>query len=290
MTWRSLAAGLLAGAGLLAWAAPARADDTVRLKLTPGNTAPTVNLKGTGDDAEVMDVGGRGGFHGGHVGHGGFHGGHVGFHGGHVGFHGSHVGFSHVGFRGGFGHVGFTRVGFGRVGFVGSRGWGWGRGGWGRWGWGWGGWGWGGWGWGWGSPGFIGVYPWQPIYAPSWPCSPWDWPISDTTFVTPSYDLRGSNSAPELAPYPQLVPPNGGPRTYPYDGGPAVPVPMPKAAPDQLNVPRTLPDAPTDRAVALPASGGSKFAYPAYGDKPQKTQFAADRVEKKNEPVVKKAP
>src|SRR5262249_60549426 len=93
MTWRSLAAGLLTGIGLLAWTASARAGDTVPLKLTPGNTAPTVNLKGTGDDAEVMDVAGRGGFRGSV---------------GHVGF--SRGGFSHVGgFRGGFSHVGFSR-------------------------------------------------------------------------------------------------------------------------------------------------------------------------------------
>src|SRR5262245_49362580 len=149
MTWRSLAAGVLAGVGLLAWAAPASAGDTVPLKLTPTDNTPTFNLKGSGDDAEVMDIAARGGFRGsvGHVGfsRGGFT--HVGF--SRVGF--SHAGFSrgftHVGFNRGFSHVGFSRGGFGRVGFVGARGWGWGGwgGGWGRWGrWGWPGWGWGG--------------------------------------------------------------------------------------------------------------------------------------------------
>jgi hypothetical protein len=130
----------------------------------------------------------------------------------------------------------------------------------------------------------------QPVFAPSWPCSPWDWQISGSSYATPSYGLVGSSSPYETVPYPQPLPADVAPRTYPYDGGPAVPVPMPRPVPEEFN-PQPQPDVPPGtRAVSLPASGGSKFAYPAYGDKPQKTQFAADRVEKKDAPVVKKTP
>jgi hypothetical protein len=286
MTWRSLAAGLLAGVGLLAFAAPAGAGDTVRLKLTPKDDTPTFNLKGSGD-ADVIDVAARGGFLGGGFHGGGFHGG--GFHGG--GFHGG--GFHGGGFRGGFGHAGFRGYGYRGFGY-GYRGFGYGYRGFGY--------GWRGYGYGYYWPFYGGYYSsyyypsyYYPYYVDPYYYSPYDYysvyPISGVSVATPSFSLRlGSTSALQSVPYPQALPPDAAPRTYPYDGGPAVPVPMPKDAPDQLNAPRPLPDAPADRSVSLPASGGSKFAYPAYGDKPQKTQFAADRVEKKNDPVVKKTP
>jgi hypothetical protein len=275
MTWRSLAAGLLAGAGLLACAASADAGDTVRLKLTPQDDTPTFNLKGSGD-ADVIDVAHRGGFHGGY--------GHVGYHGyGHHGY--GYHGYGHHGYGyHGYGHHGYGYRGYG-YGYRGYAGFGYGyrsfyRGYYGYY------------------PRYYGYYASYPYYyaapyyySPSLDCYPPLYPISDVTVATPSFSLRlGSTAAVESVPYPQLLSPDAAPRTYPYDGGPAVPVPLPKAAPEQLTPPRPLPDAPADRSVSLPASGGSKFAYPAYGDKPQKTQFAADRVEKKNDPVVKKTP
>jgi hypothetical protein len=71
----------------------------------------------------------------------------------------------------------------------------------------------------------------------------------------------------------QLMPPatpDGG-STYPYDGGPDNPVPMPKrTAPAPLKV------APGGKVVSLPPKR-EKLAYPAYGEQPGHGSFAVDR-------------
>jgi hypothetical protein len=79
----------------------------------------------------------------------------------------------------------------------------------------------------------------------------------------------------ETAPMPRECPDDG---TFPYDGGPRVPVPMPKAAP--LGAPPGAGGV-DGRPVSLPAAP-KKLTYPAYGEqpreRPQRTPFAADRT------------
>jgi hypothetical protein len=80
-----------------------------------------------------------------------------------------------------------------------------------------------------------------------------------------------------LRPYlDALTPPQpyAGPQTYPYNGDPQDSVPMPKAVPEPTAVPPST--IPTGRLVSMPARPSS-FAFPAYGDAPTRTSFAADR-------------
>jgi hypothetical protein len=68
-----------------------------------------------------------------------------------------------------------------------------------------------------------------------------------------------------------LMPPaqEGGP-TYPYDGGPQDPVPVPKkTAPAPMKV------TPGTKVVSMPQR--EKLSYPAYGESLRRTSFAVDR-------------
>jgi hypothetical protein len=67
--------------------------------------------------------------------------------------------------------------------------------------------------------------------------------------------------APEAPPAP--VPAEDGP-TYPYDGGPRDPVPMP--GPDE---------GPTATSAWLPPEAGRKWTYPAYGEAPRRAPLTA---------------
>jgi hypothetical protein len=214
MTWRSLTAGLLAGVGFLVCAATAQAQDTVRLKLNPTNDAPTLNLRGSANDADITDVAYRG------YGHRGFGGGY-----GHRGYGG--YGYGHRGFGYGYGHRGYG-YGYGFRGYgYGFRGYGYGYG--------------------------YGYYPrayyYTPYYYSPYYYSPDYCPIGNTTISTPYVTVSIGSNTNDLKSPPKAVP---------------------------------------DRAVSLPASSGSKFAYPAYGEKPRQTDFAADRVEKIPAPVIVK--
>jgi hypothetical protein len=86
-----------------------------------------------------------------------------------------------------------------------------------------------------------------------------------------------------LNPYAQRqdsAPPAGS-LTYPYDGGPADPVPMPKAPQTEEKKPSAPPMVPLEgRTVSLPAKPAAKpkYTYPAYGEEPGRTGFAQDRV------------
>ena len=114
-----------------------------------------------------------------------------------------------------------------------------------------------------------------PVYyysAPYYYC-----PISDTAPTMPyatTLGLRAGYTAPQSAPdavtAPAPLPPADG--TYPYDGGPANPVPQPSARPA---APATPPVPLEGRPVSLPAPE-KKYTYPAYGE--GKTSFAQDRV------------
>jgi hypothetical protein len=268
-------------------------DDTFRLG---GNIeAKTTTLTYDGNsEIELMrgvrgGVGGRGGFVGGR---GGFVGGRGGFVAGRGGFVAGRGGF--VAGRGGFvaGRGGFVG---GRAVFVGGRGFvGWG-GGWRNVGWGnpwWGGWRgvgwvnpwWGvGWRGGWGGGVWGGVGPdwsdWSNFNGfgctSAYYDSTFGYPVSmgitgypPVTYGSPNYAVQGQQQfAPESLPMP--YPAAGG--TFPYDGGPVNPIPMPKASdvPVIQPVPKivlgnsSLGSVPAQR---LSGQGSSVFTYPAYGD------------------------
>lgn len=78
---------------------------------------------------------------------------------------------------------------------------------------------------------------------------------SPATVVQPSRGLPPQQANPPFAPSPG---------TFPYDGGPANPVPMPAPTPAPMTHPQSVP-ALELRQVSFPSSR-LKFAYPAYGD------------------------
>ena len=266
-----MGAAIVAALGL--WASPAWAQFSEVKTLRLGDV-PTMKLGKTGIDADTELVRHSGGFsRGGSFSRGGgFH--HSGFH---SGFHngGFHNGFHHNGFHhNGFHHNGFNRSFF----FAGFR------------------------------PSFYGYrnfyspyyYPRYSLYAggygydygygyrPSYYYAPpvyyyypsCSYPISLTTTTFSAY-----SPVMPLAPQDGGPVPGGGPvprpggvedGTYPYDGGPASPVPMPKADPVPSRDPVRPTPKPEGRIVSLPASTTS-FAYPAYGEKAAPTSFAQDR-------------
>jgi hypothetical protein len=107
-------------------------------------------------------------------------------------------------------------------------------------------------------------------------------PIS-TTVVTPPTILNGREALPlpSISGYPPATPatppmPPAQPGTFSYDGGPSVPVPLPRrdVAPLPLPAPAPTP-APMsvppnvqgkDRIISLPGATPKKYSYPAYGE------------------------
>jgi len=64
---------------------------------------------------------------------------------------------------------------------------------------------------------------------------------------------------------PSTIPPAN---TFPYDGGPSAPVPMPMPdAPSSAPVPQTVPSDSNSLKVSFPSSTKKPFTYPAYGQK-----------------------
>jgi hypothetical protein len=282
--------GLLLAAGLLVPAFSARAGNTIQPDSRPdpisAQRAADLALDDN-DDLYMVASRGGGGFRGGVSGHsfgGGFRGGFAGgFRGGfvaHRGFVGgvrssfvAHRGFvggfrggfvAHRGFVGGFrgGFVGGFRGGFiggFRGGFVGFRPWGFG------------------WPYAWGYYG----YPWG-YYG-----YPWGFYSSFATPCVVSGVTVGVNTVPgiqgriiqsgEVLPPPMTPVPRGG--TYPYDGGPLNPVPMPSQEEGPADAPRGVirPDPRVVAAVLSMSEGKGKWAYPAYGEQPRRTSFATDR-------------
>lgn len=266
------AAGVLTTAGVLAFALPVRAGDTHRLSLTAGAAStPTLSLVDDGKSADTVDVRWGGGFRGGYGGYRGgygYHGGYGGYRGGYGGYYGGYRG----GYYGGFGgyrggYYGGYRGGYG--GYYGGY-----RGGYG---------------------GYYGGYGYYPSYygsayyyaAPVYYYSPpvyyggsCLYPSAGATAPTLSLSVTSIPrqvviDAPPTLRQPAVefvAPPAGGPTlsqpidpTFPYDGGPRTPAPMPKADP----APDLKPSAaPLDgRSVSLPsAKAPGKLAYPAYGE------------------------
>ncbi len=92
-------------------------------------------------------------------------------------------------------------------------------------------------------------------------------PISLTTTLEAQTSSVGGASYSVTRPGAERLPPplpKSSDGTFPYDGGPDNPVPMPKAEPDPASTPRLF-RVPETRPVSLPAKGG-KFSYPAYGE------------------------
>jgi hypothetical protein len=270
----------LATAGLLAAGPLVRAGDTFRLGLDQKD-APTLTLGGAdASDADTYEVGrgGGGGHGGGGRGGGGFHGGGRG-----GGYHAAYRGGG--GYRGGYGRGGYGYgrggYGYGRGGYGYGRGWygGYGRGWYGGYGRGWyggygngwyGGWGWpyyyGGYGYpyGWGYSSYWPYYSGSPYYSAYYSPS---YVYPSTTVVAPPVGLSGApvdaqtlpDPSLETAPFPGAVPPAG---TFPYDGGPRNPPPMPRAEPAPMGAPAVVPS--DGRAVSLPLK--AKYSYLAYGE------------------------
>ena len=116
-----------------------------------------------------------------------------------------------------------------------------------RGGWGWGGWGWGGWGWGWPgwwNNGSWGGIPSYYVYAPTY----------STPVIYPGISGPG-----ETMPYDDAPSSDG---TYPYDGGPRVPVPLPRPDP----APKGSKADEPDRTTAARIAARPKYRYPAYGE------------------------
>jgi hypothetical protein len=230
---RRWATRLLAVAGLLTSAVAAQAGETVRLVLPANSDAPTLTLGNASADADTLDVRWGGGhFHGGYA--RGFHGG---FYGGYArGFHGGFYG-GGVAYRGYYGFRASYSTGYAYY------------------------------------PGYYGYSTYY--YYPSYSCYPISQPV---VTVTPSIALNIRPATPIMPPadappaqlqtLPRPVPavPNDG--TYPYDGGPRVPVPMPQVEPAPAKTaPR--PTVPLEgRPVSLPAEKTvKKYVYRAYGEK-----------------------
>jgi len=273
-----LTAGLLA----LAVFTPARAaDDDLRLTL-PGAAdaadAPTRTLGATNDDltADTFETRyyGGGGYRGGYGGYRGYGGGYRG------GYYGGYRGGYYGGYRGGY-------YGYGR-GYYGGYGRGLYIGGFGR-GYGYGGYGYGGYGYGYGGYAPVYSYYSYPVY-PSYsyyysPCAVVASSVAPATTldysITPSTPTPSGptlSTTPTTPTTPTLPTPGAGvappmPRadgTYPYNGGPAALVPMPKGE-ETMTLPR-VPTPITDRIVSLevePKTG--KFLYPAYGETPRRS-------------------
>jgi hypothetical protein len=290
-------------------------DDTLKLDLKKGKQAATTNLLGSDDGADTVRVGhgghgggshgggghgggGHGGgghvsaghFHGGHVSASQFHGGHVSashFHGGHVSaghFHGGHVHAGH--FHDAHFHDGHFHGGHFHDGHFHNGAFGWAGSGFGFW------------------PGYD--YPYYSYYYPSSYYSPYFYeplgfyyPSAD--YVGPSvyyapdnyYDYpNGYGLSPGSRPLPtpgrSVMPPATGPEetipmprpqqkggTYPYDGGPANPVPMPQAVSTpsrKAGIPPT-----SDGRLVAAESKAPKYTYQAYGEKPALRKVGEDR-------------
>jgi len=290
MLVRSLA-GLAGVAALFAGAQVASAGDVIPLKSSGSVNAPAITLGYDGNSETELARYARGGFYGGgfrggFYGGGGYRGGFVAFGGYRGGFYGGYRGGYYGGYRGGYygGYYGGYRpyyANYYRPYYYG----------------------------GYYQPYYYGTsYYSTPYYAPSYYSAPCDYgysstylPVTQVGVVQQSTYSIQQPYLPSVTPYgatynaPYAVPqqgisgyngnlpvmppvqPNNG--TYPYDGGPVVPVPMPK---QDLNPAKSTPHAPnTLRLVNLsnqPAQQSSQFSFPAYGEDTRASGFAIDRT------------
>jgi hypothetical protein len=113
-------------------------------------------------------------------------------------------------------------------------------------------------------------FPAPPVYTYTTPGG-----LGVTTYSLPAGNVTYSVTRPPAPGAEQLPPPLPRDETFPYDGGPANPVPRPRAEPGPTSPPRYFHLAPLDDIrVSLPdkATGAKgKFSYPAYGEQPRRT-------------------
>jgi hypothetical protein len=237
------AVGVLAAAGMLLAAASARAADNVMLlKMGSKTEAPATTLAWDGKDADTVDAAYRYGgyrYHG-----GGFH-----YHGGGYGYY--HGGYRYHSFYRPYYYGYYPRYYYPRY----------------------------------YTPGIyfsLGIY--RPYYYYAPPVYYYSYPIypigASVTTMPYAITLNLGRSAPTLQTDPAAppLPPVPAEGTYPYDGGPANPVPMPRAEPAPTSAPATVPL--EGRAVSLPLKP-AKPTYPAYGEETTRpTSSARDRVVK----------
>lgn len=258
MTWHTWKPALALGAVLAATGAASAGDrDTVQLAGGPGgSTTMTLGGRGTAAQAATEDTELARGYHGG--GHyGGYHGGHYGWGGGYGGYRGYYGGY-----RGGYysGYRGYYGGGYYRPYYASYYRPYYGYGG-------------GYYGGGLGYGGFYTNY--YNSYYPSYyggGCGVYLGISGGSAVAGVPTVVPGTNFARpvDTQPMAQPVPP-GGDGTFPYDGGPANPVPLPKIDPQAIP-----PANPSATATDLPVSGKAKspfvpattpYKYKAYGEK-----------------------
>jgi len=267
--------GMAAVAGLVALllgGQQARAqDDTVRLGGSIESKTTTLAFDGQSETTLMRGVrgfvGGRGGVGYSHVGHYG----HVGNY-GHVGHYGNvglyRTNYSSYGYRPYYSSYGYrpyySTYSYGQYynSYYGNSYYG------------------NGYGYGYGYPAY---YPSYSYCAPYYGASYGYYPIAGDVQVGVQPAYRPAVTVIPTQPQPYnptqipMPPADGG--TYPYDGGPVNPIPLPKN-PGGVYQPGT-PVVGDGRIVGLPANqkatSGSGFAYPAYGDNSAPTTFATSR-------------
>jgi hypothetical protein len=132
-----------------------------------------------------------------------------------------------------------------------------------------------------------------PVYIYSTPAYASPISLGVETYSAPGGAATYSVTRPGAGGPEQVQPPlprdGSAPGTFPYDGGPDNPVPMPQA--DPTKVPRLFHMVPLDELrVSLPAqpaqtkdAGRGKYVYPAYGEEPRRADPAGDRNVAKTE-------
>jgi hypothetical protein len=280
MFFRSLV-GLTSVAAFLAGAQVASASDVIPLKGTASYNAQTVTLGNDGNSTTELTRGGRGGggFHGGGFHGGGYRGGYGGYRGGYGGYRGGYYGGYRGGYYGGYrGYYGGYRGYYGGyrgyypyyTGYYPYYG---GYGGYG--GYGYDGLGYGGYGGYYGCNNSLGVGV-VSQYAYSQPYLSSVTPYGSAPVIN-NYGYNGYNNG-YNGNLPVMPPVQSGDGTYPYNGGPTAPVPIPQ---EQVNPAKTAPAAPptTLRLVSTPSQQQqSPYSYPAYGEDSRTSGFAINRT------------
>jgi hypothetical protein len=272
MLWRKVAAGALAAVVCWGWTAAANAGDVFRLGLN--SEAPTFNLKGDGGARDVLPVWGHGGYGAGY--YNGYYSGYYGayyprYYGSYYypRYYGSYYYPSYY-----YGYSYYPRY-YGSYYYY---------------------------------PSYYSYYPGYSYYYPSYYGISFVSPIGcpaggqDVAGLVLTPDGKGTKSdsyKPAVPAGPRKPVPQDG--TYPYDGGPPDPVPMPRVEPAPAGKvrPQTVPL--EGRAVSLPpaAAPKKKYEYLAYGEKPAaadaapetpKRLFAQDRIVVLTADPARKAP
>jgi hypothetical protein len=70
--------------------------------------------------------------------------------------------------------------------------------------------------------------------------------------------------------------------SYPYDGGPTTPIPMPRVLP-KTPAPQPPPIPPAEGQTLSVTSAKAKYSYAAYGEEPTRVKQDRSVIVKKNE-------